>query len=333
MGLIDLNKIGKSYITRDKLLSEISDENIFRYYISDLKIGRVMNSPLRKDKVPSFGVFYASKYNQLFFKDFKIGSGDCIKFVSILYNISYKQAISQIAKDFGLDEKYELDSTIKKSSVIGEYIKSPERTYTKSPKIIEVTYRNWEKYDKNYWNSYGITLPTLQIYNVFPIKFLFINNNILPVDKYAYAYKEEKDGAVTYKIYQPYSAFKWISNHNKTVHQGYTQLPKEGDLMLITKSLKDVMSLCDIAEIPSVGIQNETVLVKTSVVDEYKDRFKKVICLFDNDAAGISLAFRYKHKYDLPFITIPYKYGCKDFSDLVKKYGADKSKEILKQLC
>lgn len=292
-----------------------------------------MNSPLRKDKVPSFGVFYASKYNQLFYKDFKIGSGDCIKFVANLYNISYRQSISQIALDFGLDDKYQLDESIKKSSVIGEFIKSPERTYTKSPKIIEVTHRNWEKHDLNYWNSYGISISTLEIYNVLPIKFLFINDSILPVDKYAYAYKEEKDGTITYKIYQPYSVFKWISNHNKTVHQGYIQLPDTGDLMLITKSLKDVMSLCDVTHIPSVGIQNETVLVKTSVIDEYKDRFNKVICLFDNDAAGITLAFRYKHKYDLPFITIPYKYDCKDFSDLVKKYGADTSKEILKELC
>lgn len=332
MGSINLNELGKPYITRDRLLSEVSDENIFRYYISNLEIGKIMKSPLRKDINPSFGVFYASKYNQLFYKDFKLGSGDCIKFVASLYNISYSKAISQIAKDFGLDKKYRLDDDIKKSEVIGEYIKSPKKSYKKNPKIIDISIRNWEKHDLEFWGKFGISQGTLNAYNVFPIQFLFINNNIFPVADHAYAYREEKDDKITYKIYQPYSIYKWISNHNKTVHQGYTQLPEKGDLLIITKSLKDVMSLCEVCHIPAIGIQNESVLTKETVIEEYKERFKKVICLFDNDNAGITLAYRYNNIYGLPFMTIPYKYNCKDFSDLVKEYGVEESKKILNNL-
>ncbi|MFW6311400.1 MAG: hypothetical protein ACOC1K_04105 [Nanoarchaeota archaeon] len=332
MGPINLNELGKPYITRERLLSEISDENIFRYYISKLEIGRIMKSPLRKDENPSFGVFYASKYNQLFYKDFKLGSGDCIKFVASLYNISYNKAISQIAKDFNLDNKYKLDPDIKKSQVVGEFIKSSKKTYKKNPKIIDITVRDWEKHDLNFWGQYGISESILNAYNVYPIKFLFINNNIFPVADHAYAYKEEKDDKITYKIYQPYSVYKWISNHNKSVHQGYTQLPKTGDLLIITKSLKDVMSLCEVSHIPAIGIQNESVLTKESVINEYKERFKTVICLFDNDNAEITLAFRYNKTYGLPFMTITYKYGCKDFSDLVKKIGVEESRIIINNL-
>ncbi|MFW6226094.1 MAG: toprim domain-containing protein [bacterium] len=332
MGQINLNELGKPYITRERLLSEVSDENIFRYYISNLEIGKIMKSPLRKEQNPSFGVFYASKYNQLFYKDFKLGSGDCIKFVGELYNISYNKAISQIAKDFNSEEKYKLDEDIKKTTVIGEYVKSSKKTYKKNPKIINITVRDWLKHDLEFWEKFGISKHTLIAYNVFPIKFLFINNNIFPVADHAYAYQEEKDDKVTYKIYQPYSIYKWISNHNKTVHQGYTQLPETGDLLIITKSLKDVMSLCEVMQIPSIGIQNESVLTKNSVIEEYKKRFKKVICLFDNDNAGITLAFRYYNTYGLPFITIPYKYECKDFSDLVKEHGVEESRKILNNL-
>lgn len=330
--LLDLNELGKPYINRDRLFSEISDENIFRYYISKLEIGKIMRSPLRKDKVPSFGVFYASKYNQLFYKDFKLGSGDCIKFVSTLYNISYHEAISQIAKDFNLDNKYKLNFDRGRTQLIGEFKPSIDKTYKKVPKIIDISTRSWTNYDIVFWRSFGISISTLEAYDVHPVKYLFINNDIFPVDKYAYAYREYKDDKITYKVYQPFSVFKWISNHNKTVHQGYKQLPVSGNLLLITKALKDVMSLCDVTGIPSVGIQNETILIKSSVMDEYKNRFKQVMTLFDNDPAGITLAFRYKTLYGISFITIPYKYGCKDFSDLVKKEGIDKSKEIIRDL-
>ena len=331
MGLIDLNSINKPYLTKELLLSEVSDENIFRYYIKNLHIGKIMNSPLRKDIKPSFGVFLAKPQNELFFKDFRLGSGDCVKFVSELLNISYSEALNQIGIDFGLDNKYKLSNSLK-TPVQGVYNKSIERTYENIPKIINVTYRQWENHDIKFWEKFGITVKILEFYKVFPIKWLFINDNVYAVDRHAYAYQEFKDDILTYKIYQPYSEYKWISNHDKTVHQGYSQLPKTGDLLIITKALKDVMSLCAVMKIPSIGLQNETVMTKDSVIQEYKDRFKRVITLFDNDPAGITLAFRYNSTYDLPIILLPYKYGCKDFSDLVKKLGVDKAREILKEL-
>jgi hypothetical protein len=329
--IINLNELGKLYINKKNLLEEISDENIFRYFIKDLQIGKIMSSPLRRDKNPSFGVYYYK--GTLFYNDFGLkSSGDCIKFVSKLFNISYKESISKIALDFGLENKYLLDKSAFKTNVIGDFVKSNKRTYTHKSKIINITVRDWKQYDIDYWKQYGITISILNAYNVYPIKFLFINDNVYPVDSYAYAYREEKDNIISYKIYQPYSIYKWISNHNKTIHQGYIQLPHKGELLIITKSLKDIMSLCNVMNIPSIGIQNETVIAKKSVIKEYQERFKKVIILFDNDTTGIIHSFRYKTMYNLPFIILPYKYGCKDFSDLVKQYGAEKSKRILKNL-
>ena len=71
--MIDLNHINKPYLTKELLLREVSDENIFKYYIKNLEIGKSMSSPLRKDESPSFGVFFAKSHNELFYKDFKFG--------------------------------------------------------------------------------------------------------------------------------------------------------------------------------------------------------------------------------------------------------------------
>ena len=92
----------------------------------------------------------------------------------------------------------------------------------------------------------GVTIPTLNSFNVTPISYFWLDDSIIKADTRAYAYGEKKDGMTSYKIYQPNSkSMKWLSNVDKTIHQGYTNLPASGELLIITKSLKDVMSLHD----------------------------------------------------------------------------------------
>ena len=158
---------------------------------------------------------------------------------------------------------------------------------------------------------------------------MFYNGNPIKLRSVAYAYQEFKDNQVTYKIYQPYSKeFKWTNNTNYTVHQGYRQLPDSGELLVITKSLKDVMSLLDVIGITAVGIQSESVMMKDSVMNEYKRRFTKVICLFDNDDAGKRLSKKYSDKYNVPHFFMPEMEDVTDFSDLVKAVGIEESRKI-----
>ena len=174
--------------------------------------------------------------------------------------------------------------------------------------------------DKNFWKSFGIKKSTLERFNVFPVSHVFYNGNAVKSAKYAYVYAEQKDDELTYKIYQPFEdkLKKWINNANYSVHQGYTQLPKSGELLIITKSLKDVMSLHDIIGVPAIGLQSESVMMKDSVMNEYKSRFKKVVCLFDNDDAGMKLSKEFSKRYNVPhFFVLPIK-NSKDFSDFVK---------------
>jgi len=330
--MIDLNSPGylpEERITKESLLKKFSEEEIFKHYIGDFDLGVPMKSPIRAgDDTPSFNVFHSKRYNCLLFKDFAGKRGDFVKLVQELLGIStYQKALDQIAKDMNFKS--------------GEIRKASKRELHKSKEScnIAVVAKDWEDKETLYWAKYAITLPTLRLYNVYPISGYYHNGYYVETPDLAFAYLEYKDNVLTYKIYRPNAnkLAKWRNNNPYGVHQGYMQLPLTGDLLIITKSLKDVMSLYDAPAIPipAVGIQSETCFIKDTVIDEYKNRFTKVVTLFDNgvhDQQGIELAKQYQKMYNLSPIFIPEKFGVKDFSDLVELLGEWNAVETLTKL-
>jgi len=327
MDNINLNSIVyNEKVTKEEILKHITQEEIYSYYIEIPIIGPInkMCSPLRVDAVPSFGIYYHRNgsgtlmFNDLATKD----SGDCFVFVALLYGLSYYNALLKIISDFNLS-----DFKISAEKIQRE--KTPKKIIQKAPIKIGIKSRNWNKHDARFWSSFGVRRKTLNKFNVVPIEYVFYNDKPVKRDKYAYAYQEFKDNTISYKIYQPFSkTFKWINNANYSVHQGYKQLPDGGNLLIITKSLKDVMSLLDVLEIIAIGLQSESVMMKASVMKEYKKRFTKVICLFDNDTAGKNLSIEFSKQYKVPHFFMPEIKGVSDFSDLVKEIGIEKSKEM-----
>lgn len=329
MGKIDLNSIiYNESLSRVELFSCLEQEDIYSFYTGEPVVLNInICSPLREDNVPSFGYYYhRDGSGTLMFYDFATkDTGDVVKFVSLLFNLNYGQAIWRIA--------YDLKGTGTTVDIEKKKVVVAKKVIQRKPIRIGIKSRLWQKHDAQFWKAFGISKKTLNLFNVIPISYVFYNGNALPVDKYAYAYLEKKDNAVSYKIYQPYNKkFKWINNANYSVHQGYTKLPNKGKTLIITKSLKDVMSLRDVMKIPSVGLQSESVNMKVSVMDEYKSRFERVVCLFDNDKAGKSLSEDFSRRYQTPYFFMPELPGVTDFSDLVKKVGANEAKKIFNQL-
>jgi 5S rRNA maturation endonuclease (ribonuclease M5) len=242
-----------------------------------------------------------------------------------LFDINYPEALKKIAFDLGLSS-FDID--------VNKQVVQYTRIVNKGGVELGVRVRDWEYKDKQYWSSYGISKATLAKINVQPISYVFYNGTAVKAASQAYVYVEEKDGKVSYKIYQPLEVKqkKWINNANYSVHQGYTQLPPIGTLLIITKSLKDVMSLHDCVGISSIGLQSESVMMKDTVMDEYKQRFNQVICLFDNDEAGTKLSENFSKQFNIPHIFVPKEPKVKDFSDLVKAKGKEQAVQILKQL-
>lgn len=305
-----------------RILKYVSEIDIFRKYCPyDFDMGKLFCSPLRKDNTPSFMIFYTALGGVLY-KDFGNNEvGDCFTFIqNILKLHSFREILDLVERDMLLDSKTVLKPLVANTVIRESNLRKP----------LQIKSRKWVNKDLDYWSQFGITLKTLNLFRVVPVKFIFIGDKILTCDEHAYAYCEFKDNVVSYKIYQPFNKkYKWLNNHTKSVHQGYEQLPKKGNLLLITKSLKDVMSLHEVCAINSIAVQSESILIKDSVISEYLSRYDEIYTLFDNDEAGKKLAAEYKDIYDIPSLFIPEDTNQKDFSDLVKKIGDKKSKSIL----
>ena len=106
----------------------------------------------------------------------------------------------------------------------------------------------------------------------------------------------------------------------KTI-QGYKQLPKSGKLLVITKSMKDVLLLHELG-IPAIAPNSETQNVSDKMFEELKSRFKYIVYVFDNDLPGISNMVKFKkHNPEAIYHWIPRAYKAKDITDFYKKYG------------
>lgn len=328
----------KKIATKSDILENISDLDIYRRYTQKEVKFAIQKSPLRKDRNPSFGFFIKNK--EILFNDYVLGGGDCIRFVQKMFNLNYNQAISKIVLDFNLDNKFLCDNTIKKTPNNIDFTRTKEDILnSKENVLIGKRSRRWNINDKNYWTKYNISLKTLKEYNVEPIDYLFINDQPYKTDKLAYCYIERKDDIETYKIYQPYSkSMKWLTNHDYSVWQGWNQLPDKNENLIITKSLKDVMCIVSISDIPAVALQNEQIKPKQHIIDELRKRFKNIYLLYDNDWDkeknwGKKFSKKLCKEYNFIEVCIPDEYKSTDISDLIVNKNVDIAKyELWKQI-
>lgn len=329
------------HVTKEGLLLHLTDLEIYRMYISDdINTKMMMNSPLRDDLKPSFG-FFVGESGELCFKDFVLGAGDCVKFVMLKFGLSYFESLSKIALDASLENEFIIKDIFKTNINTSSYLKTREDIVKEiNSKSLGKTSRNWTLSDLAFWNKYGITKKTLDLYRVNPVSYIHvgINKKVIAADKLAFSYIEYKDGNETFKIYQPENInYKWLNTHNDSTWQGWEQLPDTGELLIITKSLKDVMSIKDITGIPTVSLQTESALPKEHVIEQLKQRFQCIYILYDNDFDkeinwGRQFGEKLENKFNLMRIEIPDKYKSKDFSDLVLNHGDKIAKECLIQL-
>ena len=117
--------------------------------------------------------------------------------------------------------------------------------------------------------------------------------------------------------------------------QGLEQLPESGELLIITKSLKDVMVLYKYGY-TSVAPQSENATIPKPLMEDLKKRFKHIIVFFDYDNGGIKGAEALCKRYNLNkvFISKHYLdiYSIKDISDFAKEMSKQKTIELLKEL-
>lgn len=313
-------KPGGPSISVEDILKVTSEAEIANHYLGVTKIPCKINSPLREDKNPSFGLF-SPDGNKVTWRDFSSGEkGGIFDLLSKMWNIDFNSTLQRIFNE--LNKK---NVKLKNGCYIS-YVKNEisEVSINTNKSKLECKVREWRKYDIEYWKSYGISLKWLKYANVYPISHkIIIKDNkkyTFGADRYAYAYAEFKDGITTLKIYQPFNknGFKWCSKHDKSVISLWTKVPKEGERICICSSLKDALCLWSNTSIPSIAIQGEGYNISNTAINELKRRFKKVYILLDNDPPGLKDSELLASKTGFTNIILPRINNCKDISDLYK---------------
>lgn len=311
-------------ITEDLVFSYLSEKQIMEHYLGiSVVFNKLVRSPLRHDKKPTAS-FYIDNGGYLRFHDF--GNGDhlnCFGVIMKRFNLDYSDAIKRCYTE--LIEGKEIQIIPEENRV----------KYEKVEKILEVKRRKLTQEDLDWWNQYGISEQTLKRFEVDGLQTLWLNKRITYNSHsrdigYLYNF-----GSGIFKAYFPTrSEYRFISNTNKYIIQGYNQLPKKGQKLIITKALKDVMTLYELGY-TAIAPQAESVLISANQMIELKGRFKKIVSLMDFDYTGVRLMNKMKKLYGIPPYTLTNgrfytpDYGAKDISDLVKKLGKEQVKELI----
>ena len=141
-----------------------------------------------------------------------------------------------------------------------------------------------------------------------------------------YLYGYFKNDGTLYKIYQPKTLDKKFIKVADYI-QGMAQCYNE-NYLIITSSLKDIMSIKSLKlNIDVIAPDSENTILKTDIMEDLNEKYKKIIILFDNDDAGIEAMKKYKEKY--PYVEIALLPMSKDISDSIKDFGA---KEVRNRL-
>lgn len=317
-------------ITKEYLLSRNSEETYMSTYLGvPVKKGLIV-SPLRNDHRPTAS-FYRNKKGDLIFHDFGTGfHGNFIGVVMYLNSCSYRKAMSIIAEDFGYIKKHTERAPIKIKTSI-ETIKEKAET------LIQVEPQPFSLLELNWWESYGITQSTLNKFRIVSCKSVFLNGHYMTSSSetnpiYGY-YFGKRNNTELWKIYFPKKkVYRFIGNTSSQLLQGSKQLPSSGDLLVITKSLKDCACLYELG-IPAIAPNSEVLFISDYQLAKLKLRFKHILVFYDNDLTGIVNLNKIRRKHpDLLYFFIPRKYNAKDCSDFYKKYGEKKIKEGIEQI-
>lgn len=304
-------------LTIKEMLEKLNDYDIYKYYLGNIKVGTLYNSPLRNDdKMPSFAIFQG-RNGGLLFKDHGTGeSGNAMKFIQLYNHISARDSLEK--------ELLKILKAVGKNPTISRNFGSSGNTY------IEVMSQALTPLDRRFWWQFHIKPSTLKKFNVHSIKYFLCNRVVRGTYKDSspmYAYKVDDK----YKIYRPLAPklTKWRSNLTNRNVQGLAELPDGGgNLLIITKSLKDVMVLYEMGYF-AIAASSETTFIPKDILDGLRSKWTHILLLYDRDVTGVQRSRTISKQYKLDAFFVHKKFKAKDISDAVKINGFDKVKEWL----
>ena len=318
-----------SNITKAVLLARNSEELYMSHYLGINPGPGLFRSPLRDDPNPTCD-FYRSKSGELIFKDFRGDFvGGFVDVVMFIHKVNYGEALNIIANDFGIISR-------------DKYTKTPPRIEYDGSKFvdegttsIQCTIKDFTKSELEWWQGFGITQQLLNDYRVFSVEHVFLNGNYytsteLKSPIYGY-YFGKKDSIEQWKIYFPFRKNNRFLLNTDSL-QGFKQLPRNDKVLVVTKSLKDVMTLRALG-ISAIAPQTETKVLSNQQFQALQDRFQYIITNGDWDPAGIRFMANSRRTHETICLSFKdkKKYG-KDISDFVKLHGIKEAKSLILEL-
>jgi len=308
---------------------------VFEYYckLGERLTGQIVNlkSLLNpEDSNPSMYIL-VGKRGEYIFKDYSADkAGDGWVFVKCLLEkqygreVQYKEALEKMQADYRQFRENNRDEYLE-----GEYsVQVPYR-------VSDYATREWNLTDAKYWRRYLIGSSTLEQFNVRPLSYYRMSRQDESGLKEFYISGERiygyfrSDGSL-YKIYKP------DSQENKFVKiadyiQGTDQLTYKKDYLVIASSLKDGMCLHGFGykNIEFVAPDSENTLIRKETISIYKENYKGIFTLFDNDSAGMKAMAKYRNYYNVNGVLLPM---CKDLSDSVEAHGRSSVRSVLEPL-
>lgn len=321
---------GKPSVTLEELLNKVSEFDVLNHYFGVSELPVIINSPLRQDRKPSFGL-YSSDGKRVHFVDYATRDrGGLWDLLGLYWGVSYIQVLTRVWEDLPNFSSTNPVFNVKTT----EY---SDKVLRKQPKLIDLKckVRPWAKHDIEFWESFGISLEWLDYADIYPISHKIVIKNgqeyVFGADKYAYAYVERKEGNITLKIYQPFNTkgYKWSNRHDRSVISLWTKVPEFGTRICICASMKDALCLWANTGIPAIAIQGEGYGMSDTAVSELRRRYREVYILLDNDEAGLKDGEKLSESTGFTNLILPNINGAKDVADLYKQL---QNKELFKEI-
>lgn len=317
-------------LSKELILSRFSEEQIMEYYLHiPIKKG-LFRSPLRRDKQPTCS-FYRNNSGTLIFKDFATGQHlNVFGVVQEIFHCDYFESLKIIANDFGIVKSISLRKNP------GKINENPVKIEDKEMSKIQIEVQDFTELELKWWGKFGITLDILKRFSVYSCKHVFLNDQLFaksqqhcPIFGY---YGKKYQGMELWRCYFPKrTSFRFITNWPSKKIQGFDQLPKKGKLLVITKSMKDVMCLYSCG-ITACAPNSENLFVSDAILEELKSRFDNIVVFYDSDRPGLSNMARIRRDHpELVYISIPKQYGSKDISDFYKDHGRKETLSLIKK--
>lgn len=318
---MEYNFLNTHIKTKDHLNQIVSDEDIIYFCYGDFEYNEYLISP-RGERDPS--LIFDIYNGELKWRDFGMSPypRDAVEFYIYCQqihndrNISYGRALNEL--------KFKVKPGI-----------CPKYNYKiKTETIAALKFRRtYYAHEIKYWEDYHIQYSTLNYFDVYPgelwVNKILWHRSIEGDPMFVYLFDQKKS---IWKAYRPHAPWEIVKGKNQrkrfytqnTTHhiQGYKQIPEEGEVLFITKSMKDVMIFFELG-LPAIAPHSENDFIPVSTLEKLRNKFEYIIVNYDNDHTGISRSTVITQEHKLLHWNIPkgYKGKPKDPSDLSKSYG------------